>query len=458
MPYLLAALIAAASLATAATPAKKIKCDKDLKKARELIEERWSFKIFKPGYVDLDATYRELAPEAKRADTPEACADVLARFMARLGDGHSRLAYFPDVKRTRPKITIRSQRERLTKLPGMLPAIHAYVVARDTTDEALRTILPGSEILAVDGKPVDSLYAYLSERAAGSTQQWRDYLSDERLLLGPPDTDIEITIREPGGAKKMVTVHRPPYPTDEEREREREIYRDTARVAVWKILDGGWGYLRYKSFSYPGYDENLKLFDAALDSLMETPGLIIDLRGNGGGIVAVMTATAGRFVTEKFALEYFQLRHPGQTAVLSVWDPFSGSYTVRPPWVAKPREKTYAGPVVILIDRRCFSACEGFTGGLQSIKRALVIGETSGGGSGAVSGLKLPSGAIITFSFTVGWRPDGTQVEGQGVSPDIPVKERPRDWAVGRDRVLERAIRALERGEAKPLIVAETES
>ncbi len=61
---------------------------------------------------------------------------------------------------------------------------------------------------------------------------------------------------------------------------------------------------------------------------------------------------------------------------------------------------------------------------------------------------------MISFSWTVAWRPDGQQIEGNGVVPDVRVTDRPTDWAVARDRVLERAIKALEQGEAKPLTMA----
>ena len=74
---------------------KKVDCDKDLKKAYELIDDDWSFELFKPGYVDLEREYARLEPEAKNTELPAECADIIARFMASLGDGHSRLQYYP---------------------------------------------------------------------------------------------------------------------------------------------------------------------------------------------------------------------------------------------------------------------------------------------------------------------------------------------------------------------------
>lgn len=451
MKLLLLVLVAAFVPGTSlAQKAKKVNCLKDLKKAVELIDIRWSFKVFKPGAYDLQGRYKQLEPEAKQARTPAACANVLARFMSELRDGHSRLQYFPGLEYTAPKITIRSQRERLTRTFGKKPLVHAYVFARDTTDETLRAILPGSEILSVDGVSIDSMYAFMETRASGSTPQWIDYMCDRQLLLGPTETQIELTLREPGGARKTVTVRRPSFPSEKERKRESEIYLDTVRIARWKRLDDGWGYLKYTTFAFKGLETTVKAFDQALDSLMDAPGLIIDLRGNGGGYVGAMTDIAGRFVSEKSSFGFYQIRRPGQESVIEVLDWSTGSYTTKPRLMVKPRKKTYRGPVVILIDRRCFSACEGFTGGLQALGRVLVIGsDASGGGSGFVSGLRLPSGAIISFSWTVAWRPDGQQIEGHGVPPDIRVRERPRDWVAGRDRVLERAIQALKQGEAK---------
>lgn len=445
-----------ASTAPAASP-KKVNCRKDLKKARELINDRWSFKLFKPGAVDLDEAFRQLEPSAKRADTPEACARVIARFMAKLGDGHSRLQYYPDLNYTAPLMVIRSQRERLSQVPGERPKVHAYLLARDTTDEVLKTIPRGSEILKVDGVAIDGLYREMVQYVSGSTSQWKDYISDRQLLLGPAETEIELTYREPGGARKSVTVLRPSPDSLKETPKEVRVHLGWEEESSSQRLEGGWGYIKYTSFSLRSPKRTVELFDEALDAIFDAPGLIIDLRGNGGGYVDAISKIAGRFIAARETMGFYSVRTPGQETISRVWDEATGSVISKPRLLATPRKEIYTGPVVILIDRACFSACESFTGGLQSFERVLVIGpEASGGGSGFVGGLELPSGAIISFSWTVAWLPNGQQIEGNGVAPDILVKERSRDWAVGRDRVLDRAIKALEQGEAKPLTAVET--
>ena len=68
-----------------------------------------------------------------------------------------------------------------------------------------------------------------------------------------------------------------------------------------------------------------------------------------------------------------------------------------------------------------------------------------------MSGLKLPRGAIISFSGTAAWRRGGDKIESGGGAPDMRGRGRPRAWSARRDRVLARAIRALAEGEAPAL-------
>lgn len=438
---------------------ENIDCKKDLKKAVELIDDMWSFKLFKPGAVDLQAAYKELESAAKMAKGPEACADVLRRLMAKLNDGHSHLGYYPGLERSRPYIMVRSQRERLSLVPGQLPKVHAYVVARDTLDSLLTAILPGSEILSVDGIPTDSIYERLQRRVSAATQQWRDHMCDYELLAGPKDTEAELVYRTPGGLTNTVNVRRPSADTlPDSLSGELGAWLGNWSLSRWKRLDGGWGYIRYTSFIHGSVRHTVERFDEYVDSLIDSPGLIIDLRGNSGGAVSARTQMAGRFVSGETPLTYLQIRHFGKDFVYELFDTRTMSPTTKLPLVVAPRTPIYRGPIVVLIDRGCFSACESFTGGLKSLGRVLVVGpERSGGGSGWLAGGKLPSGGTITFSATVGWLPNGEQIEANGVAPDIFVRERPRDWASGRDRVLERAIKALEEGKAPSIAAASSD-
>ncbi|MGH7546430.1 MAG: S41 family peptidase, partial [Gemmatimonadota bacterium] len=235
---------------------------------------------------------------------------------------------------------------------------------------------------------------------------------------------------------------------DEARREAAKLESDTMTVAESKELEGGWGYLKLNTFAWKSTRKTVEAFDEALDPVLDRPGIILDLRDNGGGLASVVREIAGRFITEKIVATYVQMRSPGSRHLVQYWDYKRGMSSI-PPIVAEPRDPIYEGPVILLINAGCISACEMFAGGLQSVGRLTIVGTgPSGGGSGGVAGSDLPSGAIISFSVAISWRPDGTQIETNGVNPDIKVSENPLHFAEGRDVVLEKAIELLEAGRA----------
>ncbi|HSG81014.1 MAG TPA: S41 family peptidase, partial [Gemmatimonadota bacterium] len=321
IPTLLTAFLVVTALSSAESQEpEKVDCLKDLEKAYEFIDDAWSFEIFKPGYVDLEREFKRLEQQARRAERPVECADIIAQFMSTLGDGHSSLQHYPGVKYTRPAIELRTIRERLSPAPGVPARPHVYVVSRDTTDEALSEILPGSEIVSIDGKPVEEVHEYWMNRVSGSTDQWRDYMCDRRLLLGPADEPVELELKAPSGRLANVTVPRRPWIDEDAEVEEYEIYKDTATIARGEFLDGGWGYLKLTTFSFINTDSTVRRFDEAMAGLVEAPGLIVDVRGNGGGLLDAFNAISGRFINQEEILAYFQVRQPGQEGVYEMMD------------------------------------------------------------------------------------------------------------------------------------------
>jgi C-terminal processing protease CtpA/Prc len=430
-------------------------CEKDLERAARIVYTYWSFVVFYPELIDL-GRLAEFMPQARAARIPDACADVLDRFMARLDDGHAVLEHYPGrTVRTRPAIVLRSFREQFARDYGELPAVRVFVVDRDSTDASLRPVLPGSELVRVDGLLVDSVYGRRNDRISGSTLWWKDHIADKILLLGPAEWQVELTLRGPDGGVYEVTVPRPPDPfgyDEEKRKRALEEAEETATVAESAILDGGWGYLKVHTFLGKRPGRTADEIDDALDPLLDRPGIVLDLRDNHGGFVDAAVETAGRFVDQKTMIARVQLREPGsEEFAAGFWDEKRGVHAA-PPVHAQPRKPIYEGPVVVLVDAGCFSACEILAGGLQSIKRATLVGPSrTGGGSGTVASHRLPSGAVITFSVFVSWRTDGTQIDFEGIVPDVLVSEDPADWVAGRDIVLETAVEILENGKAPTL-------
>jgi len=173
-----------------------------------------------------------------------------------------------------------------------------------------------------------------------------------------------------------------------------------------KILDGNIGYLDLRSFSDTRYAGETAT--AAMNFLGNTDAIIIDLRFNGGGSPQmIQLITSYLYEGEPVHLNNFY------------WRPTdSNSQTWTLPHV--PGKRNPDAPVFILTSSNTFSAAEEFSYNLKHLKRATLIGETTGGGA-------HPGGQEIATDWFMIWIPTGrainpitnTNWEGTGVIPHI---------------------------------------
>ncbi len=176
-----------------------------------------------------------------------------------------------------------------------------------------------------------------------------------------------------------------------------------------KILGGNIGYLDLRSFSDVEYAGETAT--AAMNFLSNTDAIIIDLRNNGGGSPAmIQLITSYLYNSEPVHLNNFYWRPT---------DRYTQTWTL--PHV--PGNRNPDAAVYILTSNRTFSAAEEFCYNLKNLKRATLIGETTGGGA-------HPGGSQIANERFMVWIPTGrainpitnTNWEGTGVSPHIEVK------------------------------------
>jgi C-terminal processing protease CtpA/Prc len=174
-------------------------------------------------------------------------------------------------------------------------------------------------------------------------------------------------------------------------------------------------------------------FDAALAGLMDAPGLILDLRDNGGGSSLVANQIAGRFLEEPFVYgrEYYRQRLPTR----GWWRWGDRSVTPRPPF--------YSGPLVLLMDASTVSSAEEFVVSLVDSGRAQTVGRQTGGSTGNPLVFQLPGSGSARFSTGDLRRIDGAPIEGVGIRPDLPVAWTLEDVRQGRDPDLDAAVRLL---------------
>jgi len=188
-------------------------------------------------------------------------------------------------------------------------------------------------------------------------------------------------------------------------------------------LAGGIGYIRFNVFVISLMDR----IRAAIRGMSGSLGIIIDLRGNPGGLGGMASGIAGVLEKEQTSLGTMHMR--------------SGHIN----FAVVPQPNPYLGPVVILTDGGSASTSEIFAGGMQEVGRALVVGERTAGAALPSYFQKLPTGALFQYAIGDFKTPRGTLIEGRGVAPDVEVKLTRRSLLDGRDAQLDAAIEQIKR-------------
>lgn len=206
-----------------------------------------------------------------------------------------------------------------------------------------------------------------------------------------------------------------------------------------RTLPGGIGYIRFNAF-VPLLMEKLC---GALRTMKHAPGIVLDLRGNQGGLLGMIGGLGGLLETSPTAIGTMQTR------------------TGRIPLFIFPQTSPYSGPLVVLLDGSTQSAGEMFASGLQEAGRAILVGERSAGNTLPSAIKKLPTGALFQYGFGNYETPSGKRLEGLGISPDVTVTLSRRALLRGGDPQLAVAVRRLREQIRKnatgPELIAEVE-
>jgi hypothetical protein len=165
------------------------------------------------------------------------------------------------------------------------------------------------------------------------------------------------------------------------------------------------GYLKFNGFADPGVCGPTAT--AAMNFLGNVDALIIDLRDNGGGDPRMVAYVSTYLFGEATHLNDLYNRKEDSTTQF---------WTL--PYV--PGKRLTGKPVFLLTSKRTFSGAEEFSYNLKNLKRATIIGETTGGGAHPVSGHRIDDHFSIGVPFARAINPiSKTNWEGTGVEPDI---------------------------------------
>ncbi len=231
-----------------------------------------------------------------------------------------------------------------------------------------------------------------------------------------------LKIRGPAGSEVVLTII-------------REGVRDPFDVTVVRgrieipIIEyrmvGDYAYIKFMEFNALGVQKVREAYEAL--SKNNPKGLILDIRDNPGGYLHVAIRVTSLFLPD------------GKVVLIERWK--------------DGREKVYKSegggiateiPMVVLVNRNSASASEILAGALQDHGRATIIGERTLGKGSVQQPFTLSDGSELRVTIARWLTPNGRQIHGEGIEPDIVVEVTEDDVAAGRDPILERALEYFE--------------
>jgi carboxyl-terminal processing protease len=372
--------------------------------------------------VDWDAVLDDYRPRAEAAPDRAAMRAVVRAMLAELGQSHFALI---DQESLRG-----GERSTNASPPGTagfdvrIRDGRAIVVRVDAGGPAeIAGVRPGWLLAGIDGDEV----AELLDEADPATTLREETIGYKTLLprLGGEIGSAAFYDFEDGEGEEhtleLTRVERDAVPFDL-----RGLPRFYLEVRSAVVEHDG---LRIGMVFFSNWFDGIKQeLDRLLVDLRDCDGILIDLRGNSGGDARMAQAVAGHFFDE--------------TALLGVQRTRRGDVDL----VARPRTRfggrrvePFAGPLAILTDETTGSCSEVFTGGMQALGRAHVVGERTVGAALPATLTRLPNGDFLLHAISDFRTSLGDSLEGDGVRPDVPVALDRAALLAGRDPVLESA-------------------
>lgn len=237
-------------------------------------------------------------------------------------------------------------------------------------------IKKGMTIISINDVPMaTAMQRFLPGAVTRPDTRMMEYAAN-MVLAGRHDIPRKITVKTSSGTKDFY-----PDSLPNKTETGFETLLETKRTGNNK------GYIRINNSL--GNDDLIKAFDAALDSLMDANGLILDLRETpGGGTTTIARAIMGRFITKEL---------PYQKHIYTAEEKESDVRRSTHELVS-PRGKIYRKPLVVLVSYWTASMGEGMAIGFDAMKRATIVGTPMAGLLGEIYTFETPV-LKIPFSF-----------------------------------------------------------
>src|SRR6187402_222101 len=231
-----------------------------------------------------------------------------------------------------------------------------------------------------------------------------------KRMRGKPNTEVKLTVLRKGETQPLEFV----------------VKRDVIRVKSVKarMLEPGYGMIRITQFQeHTGENLVSALQDLFKQSGGDMKGLVLDLRGNPGGLLNSAVAVSAAFLPKNALVVYTDGRTEDAKMRLTatkenyVRGAFKEDYLSKVPAGAK------TVPMVVLVNGASASASEIVAGALQDHQRATVVGVQTFGKGSVQTILPLPNNQAVKLTTARYYTPGGRSIQAKGIAADIVVED-----------------------------------
>lgn len=376
------------------------------------------------GGIDWQAVHDELLPGIEKAKTMSETRTVLRNLIHRLGLSHFNLIPI-EVYDKLGKPDEQGDLDGVTGIDFRIVNGHALVTLVPNNSSAQKAgVKTGWEIVKINKEKISELLPDIAKEFEGnSLKDYYMFTAIESRLHGKIGDSLDIGFLD--GNNKAI---RTSISLKEEQGNKFKLGH-LPPMYIWlksEIIEtetGKTGYIAFNGFLDP--PRIMPAFNEAMKSFIDNnvDGVVIDIRGNGGGLPMMAMGMTGWLMEEKdrrLGTMYFR---DGELKMAVL-----------------PRPEIFKGPVAVLIDGLSASCSEIFAGGLKDLGRARIFGSTTAGAVLPSIVEKLPNGDGFQYAFANYRSEKGDILEGNGVKPDVEIYHTREALLQGKDLILEAAL------------------
>lgn len=384
--------------------------------------------------LDWGGVRDELRPTVSSVETRGDLRALLREMLSRLGESH--FALFPQESVDQIAISDDGPNDGAEQGAAGDLGLDVRWVGGDLTvfriDEGAAFeagVRPGWILEAIDTREMSAWQEVIEQAESESARialETQTVSGAASLLSGAVGTTVLLRLRDGDGESHELTLDRRPV--------KGEVVQFGQLPAMPAFLDfervptaeGCVGVIEFNIWMAP----LVAPFNRAVDAGADCAGIVIDLRGNRGGLGAMVMSTAGSFFAERADLGVVKSR-AGELRFVAMPRSVDAEGQLREP---------FGGRLALLIDELSMSTSEIFAAGLKTTGRARLFGSSTPGYALPAMTIRLPNQDVLYHVVSDLTDPQGQRIEGRGVAPDVPVPLARADLLAGRDAAMEAAV------------------